>query len=148
MALSNAQTPVSQISGSGTTVAKAFGSNVTAGNLIVVCVWSPQSASHAVSTVEDSLGNTYELAIGPITQSSLGYRGYIYYAKNIGGGACTVTVTLRSLARAWNGSATTANRAETSVGSRLSAIAPWSRRMNANKLSIRFNSRLPLSAMA
>jgi hypothetical protein len=75
------------------TVPVPFGSAQTSGNLNVVVVgWNDTTA--AVSSVMDSTGNVYTLAVGPtaypntITQS-------IYYAKNIVGaaaGANTVTV--------------------------------------------------------
>lgn len=92
MTVANAQTPVSAAT-SNTTVAKAFGSNVTAGNLIAAFSVCPVSVAHVLSSVTDSLSNSYTTAIGPIDQGALGYRVYISYAKNIGGGACTVTST-------------------------------------------------------
>ncbi len=61
----------------------AYGSAQTAGNLnIVVVGWNDTSA--AVSSVTDSRGNTYTLAIGPTTGTALTQS--IYYAKNIAGG--------------------------------------------------------------
>lgn len=93
-ALSNAQTPVVGATATiGTTSTAVFGSNVTAGNLIVVFSVSPANVTQTVSSVTDSLSNTYTSAIGPIDQATLLYRVYIHYAKNIAGGACTVTTT-------------------------------------------------------
>jgi len=71
-----------------------FGSAQTSGNLNVVVVgWSDTTA--AVSSVTDSTGNVYTLAVGPkanpgsLTQS-------IYYARNIVGAAANAnTVTVR-----------------------------------------------------
>jgi hypothetical protein len=61
----------------------------TAGNLNVVVVgWNDTTST--VSTVSDSLGNNYVLAIGPTTGTGL--RQSIYYAKGIKGGSNTVTV--------------------------------------------------------
>ena len=61
-----------------------------AGNFNVVVVgWRGQNA--LVQSVTDSAGNTYTLAIGPVTGTLL--RQYIYFAANIKGGANTVTVT-------------------------------------------------------
>ena len=61
----------------------------TAGNLNVVSVmWGDTTSS--VSSVTDSKGNSYALALGPspVTGSS----STIYYAKNIAAGSNTVTV--------------------------------------------------------
>jgi hypothetical protein len=68
---------------------KAFASNVTAGNTIVLGI---RIGGAPAITVSDNLGNTYAL-IGmqsdPVTAAS----AYLYYAKSITGGACTVTTT-------------------------------------------------------
>ena len=62
----------------------------TAGDLnIVVVGWNDTTAT--VQSVQDSARNMYSLAIGPTNGTSL--RQSIYYAKNIIGGANTVTVT-------------------------------------------------------
>ncbi len=61
----------------------------TAGNMNVVVVgWNDTTST--VSSVTDSRGNTYTLAIGPTTGTGL--RQSIYYAKNIAAGTNTVTV--------------------------------------------------------
>jgi hypothetical protein len=61
----------------------------TAGNLNVVVVgWNDTTST--VSTVSDSLGNNYVLAIGPTTGTGL--RQSIYYAAGIKGGSNTLTV--------------------------------------------------------
>lgn len=73
---------------SATTIAATFTANVAAGNLIAVAVaWlgTTQTAS-----VADSLGNTY--TAGTIVDGG-GRRHQAFYAKNISGGANTVTVT-------------------------------------------------------
>jgi hypothetical protein len=67
----------------------------TAGNTnIVVVGWNDTTST--VSSVVDSQGNTYALAIGPTSGTAL--RQSIYYAKNIVGGSNTVTVTFNQAA--------------------------------------------------
>jgi Right handed beta helix region len=71
----------------------------TAGNLnVVVVAWNDTTAQ--VSSVTDTAGNVYQLAVGP-TQTSAdgGLSLSIYYAKNIASsGANTVTVTFSQTA--------------------------------------------------
>ena len=77
-----------------TTVNVAFTAAQTAGNLNVVVVgWSDSTAT--VSSVVDSKGNAYALAVGPTVQSGIASQS-IYYAKSIvsaAAGTNTVTVT-------------------------------------------------------
>jgi hypothetical protein len=74
---------------SGTTVAIAYPAAQTAGNLNVVAVmWGDTTST--VSSVTDSKGNSYALAVGPT--KATGLTSAIYYAKNIAGGSNTVTV--------------------------------------------------------
>jgi chitodextrinase len=74
-------------------VTVTFNAAQTAGNLNVVVVgWNDTVA--AVSSVTDSAGNVYALAVGPTTGNAL--TESIYYAKNIAGAASggnRVTVT-------------------------------------------------------
>lgn len=68
----------------------AFAANVAAGNLIVVGV-SVYNNTSLTATVTDNLGNTY-------TQIGSFFGGgqpmiALFYAKNVLGGACTITVT-------------------------------------------------------
>ena len=88
---SSVQTAASIADSAGTTLAQAFSSANTAGNLIaVVTSWGSPTAT-ANPTVSDSAGNTYVLATS--TFSSLGQQSLaIYYARNIRAGANTVTV--------------------------------------------------------
>ena len=73
-----------------------FGLPQTAGNLnIVVVGWNDITST--VSSVTDSLGNTYAQAAGLVTGSA--ERQAIYYAKNIAGGSNTVTVAFNQAAR-------------------------------------------------
>jgi hypothetical protein len=66
-----------------------------AGDLNIVAVgWNDTTST--VSSVTDSRGNTYALAIGPTTGTGL--RQSIYYAKNIVAGSNTVTVAFSKAA--------------------------------------------------
>ncbi len=73
-----------------TTVQVAFPSAQTPGDLNVIAVGTNDTTS-VVQSLQDTVGNTYLLAIGPTTGTGL--RQWIYYAPNIIGGANTVTVT-------------------------------------------------------
>ena len=76
-------------------VAVTYTAAQTAGNLNVVVVgWNDTTST--VSSVTDSRGNTYALAIGPT--SGTGLRQSIYYAKNIAAGSNTVTVKFNQAA--------------------------------------------------
>jgi len=72
----------------------------TAGNLNVVVVsWNDSTAT--ISSVTDSIGNTYAVAAAPVVQSATASQA-IYYAKNIAAaaaGANTVTVNFNVAAR-------------------------------------------------
>src|SRR5262249_20724310 len=83
----NSTTPPSQLS----TVTLAYTAPQQPGDLNVVIVgWN--NATSAVSSVTDSSGNPYQLAIGPTTGG--GFSQSIYYAANIAT-AATNTVTVR-----------------------------------------------------
>ena len=76
-------------------VAVAYTTAQAAGNLnIVVVGWNDTTST--VSSVTDSRGNTYTMAIGPTTGTGL--RQSIYYAKNIAAGSNTVTVKFNQAA--------------------------------------------------
>jgi chitodextrinase len=68
----------------------SFPSNTTAGNLIAVAF---DKDGGQTSTVTDSQGNAFT-QIGGELISPAGYHSRVYYAKNIKGGADTVTITL------------------------------------------------------
>jgi hypothetical protein len=74
-----------------------FSNAQAAGDLIVVAVgWSDATA--AISSVSDSKGNTYTLAVGPTAFFGVGQQS-IYYAKNIvaaTAGSNTVTVAFNA----------------------------------------------------
>ena len=76
-------------------VAVAYPLAQTLGNLNIVAVgWNDTTAT--VTSVTDSRGNAYALAIGPT--SGTGLRQSIYYAKNIAAGTNTVTVNFSQAA--------------------------------------------------
>ncbi len=76
-------------------LAVAYSSAQTAGNLNVVAVmWG--DTTKAVSSVTDSNGNNYALALGPTKATAL--TSAIYYAKNIAGGSNTITVAFNGTA--------------------------------------------------
>jgi hypothetical protein len=78
-----------------TSVAVTYSAAQTAGNLNVVEVgWNDTTSS--VSSVGDSRGNVYVLAVGPTRGTGLTQS--IYYATNIVGGSNTVTVTFNKAA--------------------------------------------------
>lgn len=71
-----------------TSLAITFDSNVTAGNMIFIQMY--RAASVAVTDISDGLGNTYNL----LNDGNGPYGGgSSYYAYNISGGSCTITVT-------------------------------------------------------
>ena len=81
------------------TVSATFASAQISGNLNVVVVgWNDTNA--AVSSVTDSIGNMYTLAVGPTqnpgSAGTFSLTQSVYYAKNIvGAAASTNTVTVR-----------------------------------------------------
>src|SRR3954463_3243908 len=90
MAAAHVQSTGVESVGSVASVAKAFASNVTAGNFIAVgCVSS--TAAIPTNAVTDNLSNTYTQT-APAQDAGSGIRTAIHYAKNVTGGACTVTL--------------------------------------------------------
>jgi len=76
---------------SGTALTVTFDSNVAAGNLIAVLVgWASDSITAACS---DGLSNSYTDVRNPTTVVVGTCRAAMFYAKNITGGACTITIT-------------------------------------------------------
>lgn len=71
-------------------VTVAFGSNVAAGNTIAVYVFA-NNTTVTFTSASDTLGNTYT-QVDTVAGSS--GKAFTLYAKNITGGACTVTVVL------------------------------------------------------
>lgn len=81
------QSPTAATAFSGTTIALAYGSNVTAGSLLVCYIY----ANHGISGVADSRSQTFSSAIN-VTDNAT-YSLAIFYYPNTTGGADTVTVT-------------------------------------------------------
>ncbi len=93
-------------SGGGNTSSPAFGSNVVAGHAIVVTVQWRGTAGITLSSVTDSLGNTYTISASSKAANTTNLRypevdSQIAYATGITGGACTVTATLSSNSFVW-----------------------------------------------
>jgi hypothetical protein len=85
-----------------TTIAKAFASASTSGNLIVVSLdWDGQTRS--VNSVNDNKGNTYARISGPTNWNGAGNRAELWYAYNITGGALTVTAILSGAPTTFSG---------------------------------------------
>jgi IPT/TIG domain len=85
----------SAVTTSGSSVAATFTAAQTAGNLNVVAVmWG--DTVRTVSSVTDSKGNAYALAVGPT--KTTGLTSTIYYARNIASGSNTVTVAFNGTA--------------------------------------------------
>jgi hypothetical protein len=78
-------------SGSPSTLSLAFSANTNAGDLILVAF--DYSTAATPSSVTDSQGNVFT-AVGNQLTSPGGVRSRVFYAKNIKGGADTVTVNL------------------------------------------------------
>lgn len=79
-------------SGASTTIAKAFGSNVTAANLLLAyAYWNSNSQTCSVA---DGV-NTWSAVGSPLTGVGTlsGYRSQLFYAPNAAAGATTVTAT-------------------------------------------------------
>src|SRR5262249_54334480 len=82
-----------------TSVAVTYTGAQSAGNLNVVIVgWNSTSAT--VSSVTDTAGNTYTLAVGPTVYQDGGLSQAIYYAKNIASAGAGNAVTVRFSAAA------------------------------------------------
>ena len=71
----------------------SFGSNVTSGNLIVVAVSADVDTS-TVSSISDTHSNTYARIQQGLRGPDNAVSAELWYAKNVAGGATTVTVTM------------------------------------------------------
>lgn len=88
MAANTVQTVTNNGGGYVTSMQVTFGSDVTSGNLIVIAIGT---GTYNVNTVTDGLGNTYTLIEKGNTANM---RGELWYAYNITGGSCTITVDI------------------------------------------------------
>ena len=91
MAWAHVQSTGTYVAGSSGSVALAFGSNITAGSLLVLAIHH-DGTTGSISSITDSLGSTYNLGAGPQNDTTDGIRGWVYYTYNSGSGANTVTV--------------------------------------------------------
>ena len=89
----------------------SFNTNITAGNFLIVSGTAARPAS--TLSISDTLGNTYAVAMGPVTDTVPNVTVYIWYVANCKGGANTVTLTPSGTAALeihvseWSGLATT-----------------------------------------
>src|SRR5579862_8522058 len=96
-AASSVQTVANASSGTASTFSLSFAANTAKGNLILVAF--DFDTNSTPSTVGDSQGNVFTEVGGQLTSPG-GARSRVYCAKNIKGGADTVTVNLSS-SSAW-----------------------------------------------
>lgn len=88
----------SELAGGSNT--RTFGSNVTAGNTIIVAISTASGGSPAVQvgSLTDSLGNNYQLLESVTGANGTGAGGilqtWVYMATNIIGGADTITINM------------------------------------------------------
>lgn len=96
MAIARVQSAKIDTDATGTTQACAYGSNVTAGNFLIAAFgWATFAATDpdTPTSIVDTLGNTWtQLRLG--WESNIQTHFGIWYAKNILGGANTLTFTL------------------------------------------------------
>jgi hypothetical protein len=90
-AIALAQVTAKQAGASAATLAISFASATAAGHLIVIGFDYDTSA--ALQSVTDSQGNTFTQAGSELTSPG-GARSRFYYARNIKGGADTITIQL------------------------------------------------------
>lgn len=81
------QSPAAATAFSGTSIALPFGSNVTAGSLLVCHIY----ANHGISSVADSLAQTFSSAVNVTDGATFSIA--TFYVPNSAAGADTVTVT-------------------------------------------------------
>ena len=83
---------------SGTTNSRAFPNANTAGNLIVAyVVWT----NTGTVTLSDSKGNSYASVAAPTRWNSNTWSAQVFYARNVSGGANTVTATFSNAITSW-----------------------------------------------
>lgn len=91
MAISLAQTQSGNSGGYNNTNAQTFGSDITAGNFIVLAITA--GVAETIDSVVDTRSNSYTLVT---SDASAERTTWLYYAQNIAGGSCTITVTFGS----------------------------------------------------
>lgn len=86
---------IASASATGSTIFGTYGSDVTAGNLLICCASFGDASAAITATCADSLSQNYSVAVGPTRNANMlgGWTNYIFYFPNTAGGANTVTVT-------------------------------------------------------
>ena len=82
---------------SSTTVAVTLASDVLAGSVIAVAIHAVETGL-TISSVVDTLSNTYTYAGDNPTSGSDNGQMWGYYAKNVSAGTCTITATFSGTA--------------------------------------------------
>src|SRR3569833_1450878 len=88
--MAQVQTKTNSLGAAATSIATTFTSNITAGNTIIVVSSEDFSVINQISSITDSLGNTYARAVADTEGSFV--DGEIWYAPSPTGGANTVTI--------------------------------------------------------
>lgn len=98
MAWAHVQSVGAFTTAAGTTRALAYGSNVTAGNmLIAACIWIGGSATTATCALTDTIGNTWSPIAATLTTRSPG-RGQLFYVPAFSASSAADTVTMTTSA--------------------------------------------------
>lgn len=92
MATAFRQSKSSVAGGAGTQVTLTFDSNILANSVIALAITALNS-SRTISSVTDSLGNTYTYAGDNPNSGDNNNQMWNYYAEGVSAGACTITVT-------------------------------------------------------
>jgi hypothetical protein len=101
MAISLTQVTSKGSSGSVTTDTKAFTSNITAGGFIVVVTASGVATGNNVSSITDTLSNTYTRVFSEVGGAGTRPDLEVWYAQNSPAGANTITVNQTSAKLCW-----------------------------------------------
>lgn len=143
MAWAHVQSGGTFAASSGTTVALAYGSNVTAGDRLVArCIWAAGIGHTLTGALTDTQGNTWTARKTPVTFTAFGegIRIQCFDAPAGSSAACTVTLTT---------SGTTTQRHITVFEfSGLDAAAPFDDGVIANGTSAAPTANLPATATA
>src|SRR3569833_3441555 len=88
--MAQVQTKTNSLGAAATSIATTFTSNITAGNTIIVVSSDDFGVLNQISSITDSLGNTYARAVADTEGSFV--DGEIWYAPSPTSGANTVTI--------------------------------------------------------
>lgn len=91
MAIAFVQDDSNFVVSAGATIAKAFTSDVTAGDMLIAAVgWHSDTQT---CTITDSQGNSWTAIGSPASNANIAYRTQLFWARAGSTGACTVTAT-------------------------------------------------------